>query len=200
MQEETEKKQGVQKETEKKSLLMTILKEGWPYAAVIIGVILLNTFICVNAKIPSGSMEKTIMTGDRLFGSRLAYKSADPERYDIVIFRYPDDESRLFVKRVIGLPGETVMIVNGKVYIDDSKEPLMDSFCPEKPTGTYGPFVVPEGCYFMLGDNRQHSNDSRFWTNTFVEKSKIIGKAGFRYWPVTKFGPVKSTFDESKNW
>ena len=182
------------------SMFLRILKEAWPYAAVVIGVVMLNTFILVNARIPSGSMEKTIMTGDRLFGNRLAYMKSDPERYDIVIFKYPDDEKRLFVKRVIGLPGETVMIVDGKVYIDGSEEPLMDSFCPEKPIGTFGPYEVPEGCYFMLGDNRQHSNDSRFWDNTFVKKEAIIGKAGFRYWPPSKFGPVKSRMDESQNW
>lgn len=190
----------MQEENVKPSLAIRILKEVWPYAAVIVGVVLLNTFIFVNARIPSGSMEKTIMTGDRLFGNRLAYKGADPERYDIVIFRYPDDPSRLFVKRVIGLPGEKVTIVDGKVYINDSTEPLLDSFCPEKPLGTFGTYEVPEGCYFMLGDNRQHSNDSRLWENTFVKKEAIIGKAGFRYWPLTKIGPVKSTMDETKCW
>ncbi len=188
------------REKPKEPLMLRILKEAWPYAAVIAGVVLLNSFILVNARIPSGSMEKTIMTGDRLFGNRLAYKNADPARYDIVIFRYPDDPKRLFVKRVIGLPGETVMIVNGKVYIDGSDEPLTDSFCPEKPTGTFGPYTVPEGCYFMLGDNRENSNDARFWRNTYVKKNAIIGKAGFRYWPFTRFGPVKSTMDDTKNW
>ena len=102
-------------------------------------------------------MEQTIMTGDRVFGNRLAYKTKDQERFDIVIFKYPDDPSQLFVKRVIGLPGETVNIVDGKVYINDSEEPLDDSFCPETPQGSFGPYEVPEGCYFMLGDNRNHS-------------------------------------------
>lgn len=82
----------------------------------------------INARVPSGSMEQTIMTGDRVFGNRLAYKNKEPERFDIVIFKYPDDPSQLFVKRVIGLPGETVNIVDGKVYINDSEEPLDDSF------------------------------------------------------------------------
>ena len=190
----------VEKEAAKSPLMIRIMKEVWPYAVVVISVVLLNQFVFVNARIPSGSMEKTIMTGDRLFGSRLAYRNADPERFDIVIFRYPDDESRLFVKRVIGLPGETVTIRDGKVYIDDSAEPLADSFCPEKPVGNFGPYVVPEGSYFMLGDNRQHSNDSRLWENTFVAKEKIIGKAGLRYWPITKFGLVKGEMDPEKNW
>ena len=73
------------------------------------------------------------MAGDQIFGNRLAYLFSDPERFDIVIFRYPDDESQLFIKRIIGLPGETVTIEDGKVYINDSTEPLDDSFCPETP-------------------------------------------------------------------
>ena len=117
---------------------------------VVVFVLVVNNFLIINAKIPSESMENTIMTGDRIFGNRLAYLLGGPERYDIVIFRYPDDESQLFIKRVIGLPGETVEIIDGKVYIDGSETPLDDSFTPETPTGNYGPYTVPEGCYFML--------------------------------------------------
>ena len=101
---------------------------------VVLIVTLVNNVILINAKIPSESMEKTIMTGDRIFGFRLAYginmnlfgheiskKTKDPERFDIVIFKYPDDESQLFIKRIIGLPGEKVQITDGKVYINDSE-------------------------------------------------------------------------------
>ena len=150
---------------------------------VVIFVVVVNNFLIINAKIPSESMENTIMTGDRIFGNRLAYVLGDPERYDIVIFRYPDDESQLFIKRVIGLPGETVEIIDGKVYIDGSDTPLDDSFTPEIPTGSYGPYTVPEGCYFMLGDNRNNSKDSRFWQNPYVEKDRILGKAVLKYFP-----------------
>ena len=122
----------------------------------------------------------------RVHGNRLAYLFDDPERFDIVVFKYPDDESQLFVKRVIGLPGETVEIKDGKVYINGSQTPLDDSFTPETPTGDYGPYVVPEGSYFMLGDNRNHSGDSRFWKQPYVEKEKIVGKAIFRYFPGIK--------------
>lgn len=179
---------------------MKIIKEVWPYALVVAAVLLLNRFIVVNARIPSGSMETTIMTRDRLFGNRLAYIKEDPERFDIVIFRFPDDEKRLFVKRIIGLPGETVNIRDGKVYIDGSEKPLPDGFCPERPLGDFGPFKVPEDHYFMLGDNRQHSNDSRFWDNTFVAKDKIIGKAGLRYWPFTRLGLIKSDLSDEASW
>lgn len=169
----------------------SIAKELWEYVKMIIFVVVfvlvVNNFLIINAKIPSESMENTIMTGDRIFGNRLAYLLGGPERYDIVIFRYPYDESQLFIKRVIGLPGETVEIIDGKVYIDGSETPLDDSFTPETPTGNYGPYTVPEGCYFMLGDNRNNSRDSRFWQNPYVEEDKILGKAVLRYFPGIKF-------------
>lgn len=168
----------------------SIWKELWEYIKMIIFVVvvvlIVNNFLLINARVPSESMEKTIMTGDRFFGNRLAYLFDDPERCDIVVFKYPDDESQLFVKRVIGLPGETVEIKDGKVYINGSETPLDDSFTPETPTGDYGPYVVPDGSYFMLGDNRNHSGDSRFWKQPYVEKEKIVGKAIFRYFPGVK--------------
>lgn len=169
----------------------SIGKELWEYIKMIIFVLIfvlvVNNFLIINAKIPSPSMENTIMTGDRIFGNRLAYVLGGPQRFDIVIFRYPDDESQLFIKRIIGLPGETVEIIDGKVYIDGSETPLDDSFTPETPTGNYGPYTVPENCYFMLGDNRNNSKDSRFWQNTFVERDAILGKAVLKYFPGIKF-------------
>ena len=154
------------------------------------------TCIIINAVIPSESMEKTIMTGDRLIGNRLAYginlnigdkqifkKLRYTKRFDIVIFRYPYDESELYIKRIIGLPGETVEIKDGDVYIDGSKKPLDDSFTAEKIEGSFGPYKVPEDSYFVMGDNRNCSYDSRFWKNTYVRFDEILGKAMFRYYP-----------------
>lgn len=169
-----------------------ILSEVLDYVKVIIFavvfVLIVNNFILINALVPSESMEKTIMTGDRIFGFRLAYEFEEPERFDIVIFKYPDDpeQKELYIKRVIGLPGEMVNIVNGKVYIDGEQTPLDDSFCPETPIGDFGPYIVPEGCYFMLGDNRNCSKDSRFWENTYVREDQIVGKAVLRYYPSIK--------------
>ena len=120
-----------------------------------------------------------------------AYLNSDPERFDIIIFKYPDDETKTFIKRVIGLPGETVEIRDGKVYINGSAEPLDDSFCPEMPTGDFGPYVVPEDSYFVMGDNRENSHDSRYWVNTYVERSAIMGKAVLRYWPLNKISILK---------
>ena len=176
---------------------MKIWRELLGYVKLIVIVVaitlVINNVVLINAKIPSPSMEKTLMVKDRLFGFRLAYginlnlfgyeiseKFKDPERFDIVIFKYPDDESRLFIKRVIGLPGEVVEIKDGKVYIDGSPTPLDDSFIPEKMIGSYGPYTVPENCYFMLGDNRNDSKDSRSWKNKFVRFDQIVGKVDGR--------------------
>ena len=163
-------------------------KELWEWVKIIVSAaviaLVLNTFIIANSKVPSGSMENTIMTNDRVIGSRLSYLFAEPERGDVVIFRFPDDETIYYVKRVIGLPGDTVDIHDGHVYLNGSEEPLKEDYIrepmiPEEPVH----FEVPEGCYFMLGDNRNHSKDARFWKNTYVKKEKIVAKVLFRYFP-----------------
>ena len=135
-------------------------------AVAVIVAFLFTRFIIVNAQVPSGSMENTILTGDRLIGFRLAYLFHEPERGDIVIFKYPDDESENFVKRVIGLLEENYL-----------REPMNND-------GEELTYVVPADSYFMLGDNRNNSKDSRYWTNTFVSKDKIIAKVSFRYFNV----------------
>ena len=166
--------------------------------SIAIGVIiavLINQFVLINARVPSASMENNIMTGDRLFGNRLAYINEDVKRGDIVIFKFPDDESQLFIKRVIGLPNETVTIIDGKVYIDDSTEPLNEPYIAQEMVGTFGPYEVPDNCYFMLGDNINYSRDSRFWDNTYVSKDKILGKAIFRYLPkISKIENANPTY------
>jgi signal peptidase I len=158
--------------------------------------LLVNNFVIVNTSVLSGSMENTIMTDDRVVAFRLSYLFSDPERYDIVVFRYPKDESKLYVKRIVGLPGETIEIRGGKVYIDGTDTPLRDEFIRDAPYGDFAAYTIPQGEYFMLGDNRDESEDSRAWDrniedrskweNTTVDKSKILGKAIFRYWPSLK--------------
>lgn len=150
--------------------------------AVVFAVIL-NQFIIVNASIPTASMETTIMTGDRVFGNRLAYIKEEPERGDIVMFKFPDDERQLFIKRIIGLPGETLEMKDGKIYIDGSETPLDEPYLNVVPVGDYGPISIPEDAYFMMGDNRNNSADSRYWSNTFVYRDKIVGKAVLKYFP-----------------
>ena len=151
-------------------------------AAAVIAFVL-NNFIIANSKVPSGSMENTIMSKSRVIGSRLSYINSDPERGDVVIFKFPDNRDIYYVKRVIGLPGETVDIVDGKVYINDSDAPLDEPYLPEPMEGSYGPYTVPEGCYFMMGDNRNNSLDARFWKNQFVPKKDIMAKVLFCYYP-----------------
>ncbi|MBC5707713.1 signal peptidase I [Hungatella hominis] len=154
-------------------------------AAAVIAFVL-NNFIIANSKVPSGSMENTIMTGDRVIGSRLSYRFSDPKRGDIVIFHFPDDPTGTiyYVKRIIGLPGDTVDIIDGKVYLNGSETPLDESYIrepmdPEPPAR----FEVPEDSYFMMGDNRNFSADARRWENKYVKRDKIIAKVLFRYYP-----------------
>ena len=175
------------KEKLKKELLEDIIM----LIAVIAVVFVLKNYVLINAVIPSGSMEDTIMVGDRVFGSRLAYKFGDPQRGDIVIFKYPDDESQLFIKRCIGLPGDKIEIREGLVYINDSDTPLEELYLPEPPIGDFGPYYVPENCYFMLGDNRNWSKDSRLWENTYVTEDEILAKAVLRYYPFNAIGKIE---------
>ena len=175
---------------------MKIWNEIWDYVKmiiiVVVVVLVVNNVVLINAKIPSESMENTIMTGDRIFGFRMAYglnfdffgkhisyKTKDPERFDIIIFKFPDDESQLFIKRVIGLPGETVSFVGGKVYING--EPLDESAYLDDTVETDcgeedKTFTVPEGSYFMLGDNREISLDARYWKHTYITTDDMKSK------------------------
>ena len=115
------------------------------------------------------------MTGDRVLGLQFSYWFSDPQRGDVVIFKYPDNEQENYIKRIIGLPGEVIQIVEGRVYVNN--ELLDEPYLKETPYGNFGPYEVPEGHYFMLGDNRNNSEDSRYWRNKYVAKDKILGKA-----------------------
>lgn len=155
-------------------------------ALAVIIALFLNYFVIINSNVPSGSMEPTIMTGSRMIGFRLSYTFSEPERGDIIIFKYPDDTSINYVKRIIGLPGETVEIKDGCVYIDG--EVLEEDYLEVVTEGDFGPYEVPEGCYFVMGDNRNNSHDSRYWDNTYVPEENIIGKALLCYWPLSNIG------------
>lgn len=150
---------------------------------------LLNNFIIANSRVPTGSMEQTIMAGDRVIGFRLSYLFGEPQRRDVAIFHFPDDPTGkvYYVKRIIGLPGDVIDIKEGKVYLNNSETPLDEPYLrepmePEAPAH----FEVPENSYFMLGDNRNLSADARRWNNKYVDKSKIIAKVLFRYFPSVK--------------
>ena len=168
----------------KKEIVSWIFTIAFAFALAIF----INKAVIVNATVPTGSMENTIMPKDRIIALRLSYVLGSPGRGDIAVFEYPDiaegEKPVLYVKRIIGLPGDTVEIKDGKVYINSSAEPLSEgSYLKETPSGDFGPYEVPEGSYFMMGDNRNNSLDSRFWNNTFVKRDKILGKVIFRYFP-----------------
>lgn len=178
--------------TETRSTLREVMSWVLNFAIALGIALLIKNFLIINADVPTGSMENTIMPGDRFLGNRLAYLIDGPERGDIVVLKYPDDESETYVKRVIGLPGETVEILDGKIYIDGSTEPLEEDYLKEEWTVATGPytFEVPEGSYFVMGDNRNDSWDARYWKNTYVAKDKILGKALFLYWPLSHIGKL----------
>lgn len=150
------------------------------FCALILAYVL-NTCVIVNAQVPSGSMEATVMTGDRIIANRLSYLIDNPQRGDIVTFIYPDDGKTAYLKRVIGLPGETIEGRNGKIYING--EQLEKDYTTEESYDNFGPYAIPDGCYFMMGDNRNDSWDSRYWTNKYVSSKDIIGKAVISYFP-----------------
>ena len=174
-------------EKQKKSKLREAISFMTPIVVALIIAIFLKTCIFANIVIPTGSMLNTIQEGDRIIASRLAYINDEPQRYDIIIFKYPDDETQLLAKRIIALPGETIEGKNGIVYITDkngNKSTARTDFITNCiPTGNFGPYTVPLGSYFVMGDNRNDSWDSRYWDNKTVKKGKIIGKVKFRYFP-----------------
>ena len=143
---------------------------------------IVNKTVLANTQVPTTSMANTIKAGDRLFGNRLAYLFSEPERGDIIIFKYPDNEEENYINRIIGLPGETVEIVKGVVYVNG--EELVEDYLKEEPLElNFGPYEVPEDSYFVMGDNRNWSHDARFWDNTYVHRDKIVAKAWFKYYP-----------------
>lgn len=168
-----------------------ILKQVGISVIVFVIIFILQETVIINARIPSESMEGTIMTGDRLFGNRLAYIEEKPKRGDIIIFKYPDNPEEQFIKRVIGLPGEHVQIINSSVYID-GKLIEEDYLKEEWVVANNGyDFDVPEKSYFVMGDNRNNSMDSRYWENPFVTEDLIIAKAELIYYPITEAGFVE---------
>lgn len=172
---------------------VNVVKEIFSWLFVLVSAFVLayiiTNYVIVKAEVTTGSMETTIMTGDKIVGNRIAYLFSKPKRGDIIIFPYPDDETQNYVKRIIGLPGEKVDIVNNSVYINDNPEPLKEDYLKEEMKSADYHFQVPEDCYLVLGDNRNLSKDARVWENKYVSKDKIIGKVWFRYSP--KLGFVK---------
>ncbi len=175
--------------------------------AVIVAIVLalfIRTFVVQAFKIPSGSMKPTLLIGDHILVSKFIYgikipywgktiiPVKNPKRGDIVVFKFPEDPSKDFIKRVIGIAGDVVKIRNKKVFIND--KPLKTSYGVNldksvipaiiQPRDNFGPVTVPSDSLFVMGDNRDHSYDSRFWG--FVDLSALKGKAFIIYWSWNK--------------
>lgn len=193
MQDKNTDKMKVSKDGTAQSVLKEIISWLFYFVAAVAIALFLKTFVIINATVPTGSMENTIMPGDCIMGFRLAYTFSQPQRGDIIIFKYPDDETQKYVKRIIGLPGDTVTIEDGEIYINGSATPYQESYLKEAwiiATGPYE-FEVPEDSYLVLGDNRNDSKDARYWSNSYVSKDEIIGKAEFVYFPFSRLGVLK---------
>lgn len=138
------------------------------------------------------SMQTTLHDGDNLITDKLTYRFSEPKRYDIIVFPYKDHTSQLLIKRIIGLPGETVQIKDGKVYINDT---LLDEAYGNEIMRNAGvasePITLGEDEYFVLGDNRNNSQDSRFESVGNIHRSEIVGRAWIRIWPLNSISLLK---------
>jgi signal peptidase I len=154
---------------------------------------LIRTFIAEPRYIPSDSMVPTLHTDDRLVVEKVSYYFHPPHSGDIIVFQPPEELQRrgyhkdqAFIKRVIGEPGKIVAINSGKVYINGKH--LKENYIAEPPNQPFPPVQVPENEFFVMGDNRNDSNDSRYWG--FLPRKNIIGRAVFRFWPLSRIGFV----------
>lgn len=156
------------------------------FSAAILALILRLTVIQTYL-IPSESMIDTLQVGDRLFANKAAYWFQPIKRGDIIVFAYPKDPSKDFVKRVIGLPGDKVEIIDGKLYRNDQL--VNEPYIKEPMWFDYPEHIVPENHLFVLGDNRNNSDDSRFWG--FLPINNVKGKAYLIFWPIRRMQMVK---------
>ncbi|MEJ2209292.1 MAG: signal peptidase I [Anaerolineae bacterium] len=149
--------------------------------------VLIRTFLIENYRVVGHSMVPTLADREFLVVSKLDYRLRDPRRGDIIVFFDPRDGDRKLIKRIIGLPGETVAINNGQVSIDG--QTLEEPYIQNQGRYSASPTLVPEGHYYVLGDNRANSSDSHNW-GTLAE-NKIVGRAWFSYWPPEVWGLIQ---------
>jgi len=156
-------------------------------------------FVYKAYKVEGTSMQPLLQNDERIFVNRLLYRVDDINRGDVVVFYYPADPKDFFIKRVLGLPGETVEVRRGVVYVNGTK--LDDHFVPSyfKSHDNVRKMIIPSGHYFVSGDHRNRSYDSRAWSNEkdkspFVPEKYVMGKATFRYWPLGVFGKIGGDF------
>ena len=163
------------------------------YILIIIGIsYLVITFVGQRTQVSGSSMETTLSDGDQLIVDMISYRFRDPSRYDIVVFPYKYEKNTYYIKRIIGLPGETVQIVDGYVYIDGQKlDEHYGNEVMENPGIAEEPLVLGDDEYFVLGDNRNNSQDSRAANVGVIHKDDLLGRAWVRIWPLNKFGVIK---------
>ena len=165
------------------------------FVIVIAAMLLIIHYVGQRTEVSGSSMENTLSDGDNLIVDKISYRFHDPERYDIIIFPGPEEEGMhpYYIKRIIGMPGETVQIKDGKVYIND-KELKSDVYgitdYIDYPGIAEEPVTLGKDEYFCLGDNRPVSQDSRYEIVGPVKRSQIVGKVWIRIWPLNKFGKV----------
>lgn len=155
-------------------------------------ILLFKTTIMIT-RVPTGSMDGTITAGDIVFCTKYDVKTEeDISRYDILVFIPPDNPDVTYIKRVIGLPGETIEVKDGKVYADGIE---LDNSFVRNPMNRKGDgiYVIPEGCYYFMGDNRNQSRDSRFWTEKYVPLENIKGRAKSIVYPFTHIHSIEYT-------
>jgi signal peptidase I len=163
-------------------------------AIALVITLIVRLFIAEPRFIPSDSMVPTLSIGDRLVVEKVSYRLHPPEHGDVIVFQAPEPliaqgfkPSEALIKRVIGLPGEQIEVKDGKVWVD--QEPQTEPYIAERPNYQMLPFTVPDGAVFVMGDNRNNSNDSHVWGA--LPQRNIIGRAIFRFWPLDQFGSVK---------
>ncbi|MCV3213598.1 signal peptidase I [Plectonema radiosum NIES-515] len=177
-----------------KSKIWRILPENLTLVAIALCLaFLIRTFIAEPRYIPSDSMLPTLFTGDRLVVEKVSYKFHPPKTGDIIVFQPPTElqhrgylKDQAFIKRVIGKPGEVISVAKGKVYLNG--QPLEEDYIAEPPNQPFPPVTVPKDEFFVMGDNRNDSNDSRYWG--FLPRKNIIGRATFRFWPFDRIGLI----------
>lgn len=172
-----------------KEVISTIL-----YIAVVLAVTwLIITFVGQRTQVNGSSMEPTLSDHDNLIVDKISYRFKDPERFDIIVFPFQYEEDVYYIKRIIGMPGETVFIdLDGTIYIDG--EALQESYGREvmlSPGRAGEPITLGEDEYFVLGDNRNNSSDSRDPSVGNIHRDRIVGKAWVRIWPFHKFGVLR---------
>lgn len=161
-----------------------ILSEAWEFAKSLavaaLAAAIIITYVVQPFVIPSGSMEPILRRGDRILVVKFAYVWREPARGDVIVFKYPPEPASDFVKRALGLPGDTVAITRGKLFVNGA--PVAEPYLTGSAGANFGPVTVPEGHYFMLGDNRPTSKDSRSWG--FVPRANLRGRAVVIIWPI----------------